>query len=797
MAARGTIVCTVCGEKKAIAPCALCASMMKGAPKRDWDYEIPYSLHEEVAESLGGPHPNAKQRWNAFKRHFSTPDHVDWAKTESDMDPVLEAPAPAKELLTIAKRIEEGIKLTSAERLVLHKGFLMSDGASFSFREQHVCMNGRQLPHQVPTVSLLRVLADPKQRYGWDMSRLLTVFGCTKTVLEEQMVDGFQDREQRHAFLRRRRMERRAARPSRHSVFSVLTWIGWMAEEHIPPPTHHMSHPLGAWSRDIKQRLSRGNDFDARIAEAFLNHPDGLVELASYPWLAHWKNYRSTRQVNAPVKPPLRTIGGKIKLRVRTKTGSSRHTNIPDDPAIWASLLAHSLSPLTSHEGEVLFAVQHNWSSRSNSPKLISAPLKRSIEFLNSIIKANSERAFISGKHILVVGRVGHFYEVTVEPGAHASPFRIKLLTSLGPKRSSDVCIHQGRFHSTVPLGDTIATVVLSLIDDVGSSVQVNSLLNELAHNAPMGFPHLINDVQKAMMDQASYLQLLDAVRRYTGLNAPTWVEERGRNGPEFDEAEALGRGELFMQYLQHRNYRNHQRDRRTSASEARNKVAHAGLAKRPYPLDALVKMWRLSVLATGDEETDEADRRGNRRRQRELYYENFQRNDWMFLRNHGQDERDAPIGDVRDGERRFCEVFPRVWEAMLLQPIGSQVRFAVADGGDISFEHCHLNLTLRNAHERRLMLRFATLAGYEEQDREHGYQVFQRRDHPRQWARRNLSENLNRVQERFGFRGAPPWWWHYMDAQPAPDEVPDFRWELGVDLRDNPRPQMGGDFQP
>ena len=52
-------------------------------------------------------------------------------------------------------------------------------------------------------------------------------------------------------------------------------------------------------------------------------------------------------------------------------------------------------------------------------------------------------------------------------------------------------------------------------------------------------------------------------------------------------------------------------------------------------------------------------------------------------------------------------------------------------------------------------------------------------------------------AQERFGFRGAPPWWWHYMDAQQAPDEVPEFRWELGVDLRDDPRPPMGGDFQP
>ena len=35
------------------------------------------------------------------------------------------------------------------------------------------------------------------------------------------------------------------------------------------------------------------------------------------------------------------------------------------------------------------------------------------------------------------------------------------------------------------------------------------------------------------------------------------------------------------------------------------------------------------------------------------------------------------------------------------------------------------------------------------------------------------------------------------MDAQQAPAEVPEIRWELGVDLRDDRGPRMAGDFQP
>ncbi len=31
--------------------------------------------------------------------------------------------------------------------------------------------------------------------------------------------------------------------------------------------------------------------------------------------------------------------------------------------------------------------------------------------------------------------------------------------------------------------------------------------------------------------------------------------------------------------------------------------------------------------------------------------------------------------GDVRDGERRWCEVFARVWEVLVHQPLGAHFR--------------------------------------------------------------------------------------------------------------------------
>jgi len=79
--------------------------MIKTRPKGDWDYEIPHLFHDEVAERLGGPHPNVRRRWRAFKTQFSKAEDIEWARFDGNVDPVLEEPASPQLLARIADHI--------------------------------------------------------------------------------------------------------------------------------------------------------------------------------------------------------------------------------------------------------------------------------------------------------------------------------------------------------------------------------------------------------------------------------------------------------------------------------------------------------------------------------------------------------------------------------------------------------------------------------------------------------------------------------------------------------------------
>jgi hypothetical protein len=158
---------------------------------------------------------------------------------------------------------------------------------------------------------------------------------------------------------------------------------------------------------------------------------------------------------------------------------------------------------------------------------------------------------------------------------------------------------------------------------------------------------------------------------------------------------------------------------------------------------------------------------------------------DWMYLRNDGIGNRNYPIGDIRNGERRWCELMPRIWQALQLQPLGSTIRIGEQNMQAISFEHCNLRVTLRNRTEKRTVVRLAELLGYAEDGVYNGQIVLVRRDHPLPNNRRSMTRIVEALQQRNGARGAPPWWWHYSEAAEAPQEVPEFPWELEEDLRD------------
>ena len=146
------VECEVCGRLKPQTPCALCVSLNRKPLKDEWDYEIPQLLHDEVATFLGGPHRSAKQRWNLIQSKYDRSEEVNWAKMADESDPVIEAPTTDVEVRRIASDLEQGVKISADDRILLHRGFLMHDGLHFSFQDDRISMNGRRLPHPVPTV---------------------------------------------------------------------------------------------------------------------------------------------------------------------------------------------------------------------------------------------------------------------------------------------------------------------------------------------------------------------------------------------------------------------------------------------------------------------------------------------------------------------------------------------------------------------------------------------------------------------------------------------------------------------
>jgi hypothetical protein len=147
-------------------------------------------------------------------------------------------------------------------------------------------------------------------------------------------------------------------------------------------------------------------------------------------------------------------------------------------------------------------------------------------------------------------------------------------------------------------------------------------------------------------------------------------------------------------------------------------------------------------------------------------------------------------IGDIRDGERRWCEVYSRIWSVLTSQPLGSDFQIPTNYGDALQFENVELKVTLRNTVERRFVQQVASILGYVKDFDSPSHTHYLRRDHPRPNARLRLTDLLGESQRRQNVRGAPPRWWNYADVDRVPDAFERFSWQLHEDLTDEPRKQ-------
>lgn len=772
--------CQVC-ESKAITRglCALCDSMTKQSKNKTWGKDVHPEASEKAVQYIGGGDKTSKKRWECFQTSVLDTKLTDWARLDENLDPVLSFPCSREKGLQICHDLENGVRLTSKDRSILHQGFEMIGDIRLSFLSSKAIINGRELPNDIPVASVVRMLFDSKGRLGWDLNQLIYALGSIQIPSDTTIQERLQFR---------RRQRRRHT--DRDSLLATLSWIEWMSEENITPPENHRIHPLSAWARDLRTSIAKvgGMIFHETVNAAFHNHPNGLDQLSDFPWVEQWQDYRCPSTYNNPTKWPLKIFGMNLRLIVRTKSNGTRLAIIPDKPAIWASLIALSFSPASSLNGHLLYAIQYNWTNQKDILTHIDSPLRRSIQLLNEVISGSSSEVYIEHDTILVIGRLGHFYEVKVGEGAHGAPYIIRHIKSLNPRKSQLICIHSGRFHSNLPLGDIIASVVLSLIDDVTTSRKVESLRNELIDNQPIGFPALLSEEYTKLISKDSLKDFTKTISRTTSVY-PKWLS---RNEKEWSRIEEQGfaaeeRVRQQFNFIMRRNRYfvelGEQAAKETPKTDKAREIINNDLelGNKSPSTDKLVKIWK-ETFSSNQEPPASQGLFGQ-------YWNQFRgRRDWMFLRNYGRPEQEYPIGDIRNGERRYCEVMPRIWEALMLHPIGSQVVIPTVTGKEISFQYCQLKVTLRDNREIRLLKRFLTILGYHEDDGDQfeRSQIYYRRDHPRPRNRRMLTQTLSNFQRTLGARGAPPWWWHYADVVEPPCEIPEFRWQLEEDLSDN-----------
>ena len=766
-------ICSVCEHPSSSSTCLLCDSIINTNKTQQWGCQVSQGSHDEAIKMLGPGNKSAQKRWKSIAQITSQSKDVQWARlSDISKDPVLCSPCTDEELEEIKIRISNGQRLSNPQKQQLQRGFQLVGDVHVSIAEGKMMINGSSLPAQVPLLSVLNLLSSKKSRIGWDLEKLFIALGSMNTAaISATLPHHIHRRFMRHNHILQSKQKPGAA--------AVLSWVEWVSENHLSPPEHCLIHPLGAWSRDVRSCLTtpNGSTFETNLKEAFVHHPPTLECLVQFPWIPRWMTYKSPTQVNINRPWPLQIVNEKLKLIVRSKNNASRKTSIPDNPALWALLLSYIYSPISSEAGNLLYALQYNWTNTESTVSSISSPIKRSIQFLRQVIDGNSDRIFVHEQYMLVIGRLGHFFEIKVGRGAHGAPFIINSIDSLEPRSSTPLCIYDSSFHSSVPLGDTIVSVLLALLDDVKSSTEIDSLQKYLCHHPPLGFPRLLHEGHLRLLNASTLTEFKQIVNQSRDSRI-RWLKESPReNENEFEQIQGQNMMHLFRRNIAfNRNRWQFDNHRRPRTSRCDTLVEHALAADSALPHPQFIELWHESL------EKGEEGHMHNNYAHRRMLREIVPPQTPIATNNR------LPTGDIRNGERRFCEVFSRVWEAMMHHPIGSTFRMGVVDGGDLTFEHCHLGVTLRGQQERRIIRRFANLLGFVENGTFGQRMVFVRRDHARTTAFRDLSTFLDRVQGNTYAANTSPWRWHYAQVVKTPTAIPALRWELEQDLRDSKR---------
>lgn len=734
--------CGVCLQDETTNQCALCERCIELALERNWAPDLDYSVHKQMASALGGPIRSLKGRWKNLEEFMLNSSDVDWARLPNRKeDPVRYSPFPEEEEAIFIEKLRSGYGVSGYEKEKLEDGYQMRNGSILSFSDGRMFVDGQHHNVQIPIKQYLLVLTDKENRIGWD---IVSIFLAASALYQPIRKSG----ENRRYMNRYYNLFFRNNRNNRITPFDAMIQTSYLLSEQkrklgfSPLVNHH-------WARDLLERLDgRRPRQRMKFSRRFLRDgSNNLLQDVEWPWARRWAGVSDLIEHKNVPSPIMLSSRGELCFRAMTKSGSTRRTPIPPRPGLLAGLVSWCSSPHESREGEMLIATQMNWSSAYQEQEKVSQPLAKSMQFLRGVLNQFPNDTWIEDDRILVRGMIGHFYEIRLEHGAHNAPFKIHGVR-LGLTSPQSLCIHTGRHHKQIPIGDTIAIVVLSLISDVITAEKVSSLMMYMRTNEPPGVPQ-----STSRMTPNSF---------YSGTN---------------------GRLPDFMMF--------------GGPLPFENTVNPVGAERLQTVSDSvLVEDWKVRPPTISNAMFDfEAEDFGGHNLPR-FEWANRQRIVQPILRENPpfevvdvlEDVVEEPAEQIReeDGQfHRWYRTMPLVWEALSLQPIGHHVSVGGVRGV-LRLQGCGLRITIRTAQEEDAILRFLEILGYHYSRRLDGNQVFIRRDFPIANPRQELRNLLNPLEQELGFFNIENYVLRFIEVGRPPDRMPEVDPRLHANLVDH-----------
>lgn len=734
--------CSVCHQDETTNQCPLCERCIELAQEKNWAPELDFSIHEQMAQILGGPIRSLKRRWENLEQFMLTTPDVDWARLRNPQeDPVRYSPFPDVEEELFTEKLHSGFGVSGYEKERLEDGYQMSNGSILSFSEGGMYIDGTRHNVQIPIRQFLLILTDKEARIGWD---LVMIFLATsslyqpirKSIPGERYMNRYYN-----LFFRQNRYNRIAP-------FDSMIQTSYVLSEHKRKLGFN-SFSNYHWARNLLERIEdRRPRQRMKFSRRFLRDGSNtILQDAEWPWARRWGNLSDLNEHKNVPSPLTLSTKGELCFRAMTKRGSARRTPIPPRPGLLAGLVSWCSSPHESREGEMLIATQMNWSSAYEIQEKLSPPFVKSMQFLRGVLNQFPNDTWVENDRILVRGMIGHFYEIRLESGAHRAPFKIHGIR-LGITSPHSLCIHTGHHHQNIPIGDTIAIVVLSLISDVITAEKVNSLMIHLRSNEPPGEPQSTSRITPKSF--------------YSG-----------------------GRGILpnFMMFGGHQEFNKH--------------IKPADLDGLQTISDAvLVNDWRIRPTTLTESMFDHEDiefggidfARYNWRNRREEAQLVIVENPPMEVVDVLENVEEDPAENLREGDgqfHRWYRTMPLVWEALSLQPIGNHVSVGGVRGV-LRLQGCGLRITIRTAQEEDSILRFLEILGYHYSRRLNGDQVFVRRDFPIANPRQELRNLLGPLEQELGFFNIENYVIRYLEVGRPPDRMPEVDQRLHANLVDH-----------